>query len=129
MPTKWKPYYGIIFNRSESRFRGLHQGYSVMEDNPQFARYAINFSPSRLNLQTRDGTIRRNQVDDEIHQVEVLPSAKLLAIGTSVFAAPPNELWDYRMRYSQFEELAYDPTKWSELTDVTFEDRIPINTF
>lgn len=129
MPTKWKKYQGQIFNRSEQRFRGVHQGFSIMEDHEQTARFMMNFGTETLGLQPREGSRRRNQVDAEIHNVELLPTAKMLAVGTSVFAAPPNELWDNRYRYSQFEHLAYDPTTWSELTDVEWQDRIPSNTF
>lgn len=129
MPTTWKPYHAIIFSRSENRFRGLHQGYSVMEDNQSFSRFMINFGSRRLSLIVRDGTKRRNQIDGEIHQVHILPTAKMLAISDKVFAAPPNELWDFRMRWSQFENLAYDPTTWSEWNEVEWQDRIPSNTF
>lgn len=129
MKTLWKAFFGIIFNRSEDRFRGLHQGYSILEDNRNFARFMMNISPRRLIISPRDGTRRRNQVNGEIHHVDVLPSAKLLAIGTQVFSAPPNELWDNRMRFSQFDHIEYDPTTWSDLDDVTWEDLSPSSTF
>ena len=104
-------------------------GYSLMEDNRTFARYMMNFGSRRLSLVPRDGAHRRNQVDGEIHQVDILPSAKLLAVGTKIYASPPNELWDNRTRYSQFEHLKYDPTTWGELDEVTWEDRVPSNSF
>jgi hypothetical protein len=100
-----------------------------MEDNQSFARFMINLGSDRLVVETRLGSRRRNQVNGEIHHVEVLPTAKMLSVDDKVFAAPPNELWDNRYRYSQFESLAYDPTTWSEWTDVAWEDRIPSNTF
>jgi len=73
--------------------------------------------------------MRRNQVDGVIHQVEVLPNSKALAIGTKVFTAPPNELWDYRYRWSQFESLEYDPTTWNDVDELTWEDFNLTNTF
>jgi len=127
--AQWKSYHGIIFNRSTNRFRGMHQGYNIHEDRQETIKYCINIGSEKLNVLTREGTFRRNQVDGEIHQVQVLPVAKALAIGTKVFTAPPNELWDFRKRYSQFEHLAYDPTTWSELEAVTWEDQIPSSTF
>jgi hypothetical protein len=127
--TQWKSYFGIIFNRSTNRFRGMHQGYNIHEDRAETVKYCMNIGSEKLNVLTRVGSRRRNQVDGEIHQVDILPTAKMLAIGTKVFTAPPNELWDHRYRYSQFEHLAYDPTTWSELDDVKWEDMVPSNTF
>ena len=127
--TQWKPYFGIIFNRSSNRFRGMHQGYSIHEDRGETLKYCINIGSDKLNVHTRIGTFRRNQVDGEIHQVEVLPSAKALAVGTKIFTAPPNELWDYRYRWSQFDSLEYNPRTWGDASDDTWEEVTPSNTF
>jgi len=127
--TQWKPYSGIIFNRSTRRFRGMHQGWNIHEDLKETVKYCMNIGSERLNIFTRLGTLRRNKVNGEIHHVDILPTSKMLAVGTKVFSAPPNELWDYRYRYSQFESLAYDPTKWSELDEVKWEDMVPSSTF
>jgi hypothetical protein len=107
----------------------MHQGFNIHEDRQETIKYCMNIGSEKLNVLTREGSLRRNQVDGEIHQVEVLPIAKALAIGSKVFTAPPNELWDFRKRYSQFESLNYDPTTWSELDAVTWEDSIPSSTF
>ena len=127
--TQWKPYFGIVFGRHDNRFRGLHQGYSIHEDRREQVRYCMNIGAELLNIHTRTGSFRRNQVDGEIHEVAVLPSQKALAVSGKVFVTSPNELWDYRYRYSQFEHTEYDPQTWSDLDASTWEELIPSNTF
>ena len=122
--SRWKTYNPVIFGRFDRTWRGMHQGFGPFLTTEQFVRDCINAGPDTNELSQRWGVRRCNRlrVGETLHNVTVNPSAKCLALGSEVYTAPPQELWDHRRRYSQFADLAYDPTTWEDLEAETWED-------
>jgi hypothetical protein len=120
--SRWKTYSPTIFGRFDRTWRGMHQGFGPMLETEQFVRTVTNAGVQSNELSQRWGVVRRNQIVDSINSVHVNPTAKVLSIGTAIYTAPPQELYDFRRQYSQFADFDYDPTTWNDLEDDTWED-------
>jgi len=80
-----KQYHRSVFGRAKRGWRGMHQGYSRLEDLDNYVPSCVNLGEASYSLTQRAGAKRVECLDDEIHSALVLDGATLYSSGQKVY--------------------------------------------